>query len=135
MEERKAAITLEWPLSIQFVLQTRAKFHLRTAPPEPQLASGPPRATNYFMDQAAACPVLLLLNLVGHLWWESENTSSALAPPTSVPPPDTPRLQLPDPVSLGGLCGNPGFGKRFRNSKPLGPPGNPPGRAAPAGNP
>ena len=41
-EVRKEAITLEWPLNIQFVSQTRAKFHLRTAPRV--IASGPPHA-------------------------------------------------------------------------------------------
>ena len=68
-------------------------------------------ANNYVMDQAPLRPVLLLLNLVGKLRWESEITR---APPTCAPPPGIRQLLLQDSLSLGGLCGNPGLGMGLR---------------------
>lgn len=92
-ERRKEAVTLGW-LNIRFVLQTRAKFLLRIAPPETQ--------SNSLWTTSCTQTTILwtrrlhaLLNLVGKLRWESENASSALAPPTSTPPPGTRRSCTP----------------------------------------
>ena len=55
--ERKEAITLEWPFNIQFVLQTRAKFHLRTAPGVK--ASEPLHAPKQLFYRPGTCTPLL----------------------------------------------------------------------------
>lgn len=90
---------------------------------------------NCSMGQATACRVLLLLNLVGNLRWESASFRSALAPPTSMPPPGTRQLQLPGPLSRGDLCRNPGSGMGLETLNHRGLqriPSDPRGPAAPA---
>lgn len=74
--------------------------------PRAIITSGPPHGPG----QASACPALLPVNLVGNPRWGSASFWSALAPPTSMPPPGTRQLQLPGPLSLGDLCRNPGLG-------------------------
>ena len=65
--EGKEAITLEWPLNIQSVLQTRGKLHLRTAPGVK--ASEPLRAPKQLFSRPGTGThrAILLLDFVENL--------------------------------------------------------------------
>lgn len=142
-EGRKIAITLDWPLNIQFVVQIRIKFHLIQHHPGAQISSP-------WTSSCTQTTILCTRHVYGSelhpkpcaitskTYGEAKEAVKTPPQPWSPPPahhlaPDSTSSRPPQ--SLGGLYGNPGAEMGLRNPKPLPLRANHVWQAAPARSP